>query len=657
MIKLDDEFKSRFPKCGYQLSDLQKTCISNIVEKDNTLCIMPTGSGKSTVYWMAAALLGGITIVVSPLTALITEQAEKIAEQGYDVLTIFGGIPVSKQIKLMKEVATGKRTPSFIFLSPEKIATDGLLERCLERCKNDIRLLVIDEVHCVSQWGISFRPFYKRIPAFMDSLFGDKNWCRVLALTATLNPKELKDICDSFKIKSSNIIKQSLLMRSEIQLHVQKFKTEDEKEARFWDIINIHGDEKILVYVYRKYNKRGVEDLCKDAVERGYKATYFHGEMDASERKNIIEQFKNNTVNIVFATNAFGMGIDIPDIDVVVHFMIPESVEQYYQEVGRAARNGQTANAYLLYSNKNIDVKRRYFIDQSFPGEEKLRKTFDKISNRTGYCTLPYFEDEEIQECLPYFLESGLVDIKCKGFADLKSMSDIKNPILQGYYDSTKTKGYIRTLKKNNIEPEVLSNIVYDELIDDGITINKPLERWLIIDKKSDFIDEETMVKMLENINEKKKYKHELLDYFIYVLENAEGSQQLHQEIASYLGTDKHQLNRIYETLDGNMVRSKSEVIISNLLFKAGIQYTYEEKLFYEEGKWIEPDFTVKFDGRKDIYWEHVGMLGKKLYDENWSKKLDIYRKYYPEQMVKTYESGNLSKSAEELINNIKTYV
>lgn len=214
-------------------------------------------------YWMAGLELGGISIVVSTLTALIAEQAEKIREQGYDVLAIYGGVPITKQIAMLKKIANGGRTPDFIFLSPEKIATDGFLEHCLKKRSEDIKLLVIDEVHCVSQWGISFRPFYKRIPAFMDALFGSDNWIRILALTATLNPKEVTDICSSFKITRQNIIKQNLIMRREIQLHVQKFITEDEKEAKFWDIIKIHQDEKILVYVYRKYSKRGVKIFAK----------------------------------------------------------------------------------------------------------------------------------------------------------------------------------------------------------------------------------------------------------------------------------------------------------------------------------------------------------------------------------------------------------
>ena len=181
------------------------------------------------------------------------------------------------------------------------------------------------------------------------------------------------------------------------------------------------------------------------------------------------------------------------------------------------------------------------------------------------------------------------------------------------------------------------------------------MERWLILKINKVDIEETDMEQMLSCIEEKKKYKHDLLDYFVYVLDNNSSSLHLHQEIASYLGTDKHNLNKIYETVDGKHVRSKSEVIICNLLHESGLEYQYEEKLFYDNNKWIEPDFTIKLSNNRKIYWEHVGMLGKEDYDTCWSKKIDIYNRYFPGCMVKTYEGGSLSKDAKCLIEKIKT--
>ena len=655
MLDLDRDFKRLFPKLDFTLKDFQKSAISNVVEKDSTLCIMPTGGGKSAIYWMAAAELQGICLVISPLTALISEQARKIAEQGYEILEIHGGIDPMKQMRILSDFANRKTDPAFIFASPEKIATDGYFEYCLKQRKDEINLIVIDEVHCVSQWGLSFRPFYKRIPDFLDNLYGEGKWARILALTATLNPMELTDICDSFRIKKDNILKQTILMRNEIQLHVMKFVKEEEKEERFWELIKLHRDEKILVYLYRKRGDRGVDGLTQKALDKGYKAALFHGEMTAKERMEVIERYRAGEINIVFATNAFGMGIDIPDIRVVIHFMIPESAEQYYQEVGRAARDGGGANAYLLYSNKNVDVKRTYFIDGSFPTEDKLREVYKNIGKRSGYRVFQYFDNEDIQKCLPYFMKCGLITIKGKGFSGLSELYDIKDPSLKEYYDSTEAKGYVKTMKKNGLSPQELSNAVYRAVLSGDAKLNKALERWLVIDVADTEISDERMSIMLDDIAEKRKYKHGLLDYFVYLIEDNPETQQLHQEIARYLGMDKYHLNRIYTTIDGNHVRSKSEVIICDLLAKSGLKYEYERPLEYEPGKWINPDFTIFQDDGRELYWEHIGMIGNEKYSEDWSHKQDVYEKYYPGQLLKTYESGAISPDTERMIDKIKS--
>lgn len=654
MLNLDEDFKKYFPKLGFTLSDMQKKVITNVVEKDNTLGIMPTGSGKSAVYWMSAVEMKGISIVISPLTALIEEQVQKIEEQGYETLKIHGGVDALKQMSIMTDFANKKTNPKFIFASPEKIATDGYFEYCLKQRKDEINLIVIDEVHCVSQWGMSFRPFYKRIPDFLDKLYGEGKWARILALTATLNPMELTDICEAFRIKKENIIKQTILMRNEIQLHVMKFINEAEKEEKFWELIKMHRDEKILVYLYRKKGDRGVDGLTQTALDKGYKAALFHGDMTAKERMEVVEQYKNNEVNIVFATNAFGMGIDIPDIRVVIHFMIPESAEQYYQEVGRAARDGGGANAYLLYSNKNIDVKRTHFIDRSFPTEDKLREVYKNIGKRAGCRVFQYFDNEDIQECLPYYMKSGLISIVGKGFSGLSELFDIKDPDLQKYYDSTEAKGYVKTMKKNDLTPQELSESVYRAVLTGEAKLKKALERWLVIEVADTEISDERMKIMLDDIAEKREYKHGLLDYFVYLVEDNPNTQHLHQEIARYLGMEKYHLNRIYKTVDGNQVRSKSEVIICDLLAKSGIKYEYERLLEYKPGKKINPDFTIFLDGGKELYWEHIGMLGNEQYSDDWSEKMDIYEEYFPGQLLKTYESGAISSDAEKIIEKIK---
>lgn len=639
----------------FALNELQKETITSVCEKGNTLCIMPTGGGKSVIYWMSAIEMGGVTIVISPLTALIAEQSQKIRDNGIDVFDFYSESGKDVLNRLI-EFANGNYTPQFIFTSPEKVATDGFFEYCLKKRARDIKLLAIDEVHCVSQWGLSFRPFYKRIPNFLDNIFGPENWCRILAMTATLNPKELQDICDSFKIDSKNICRTDNIIRNSIQLHVLQFATEAEKEEKFWKIVKIHEAEKILVYVYKKEHAHGVMDLCEKAKERGINAAYFHGDMSPKERTELIEKYKNNEVTMMVATNAFGMGIDIPDIRVVIHFMIPESAEQFYQEVGRAARDKGAANAYLLYSNKNVSVKKTHFIAKSFPSEEQLRETLKKIGEREGLHALQYFDDEDIQKCLLYYEKYGIIDLCGKGFADLRPLKSIKSAGLLKAYESTKNKEFCRTVKQSGLSPKQLSELVYESIISGDVALEKNLSKYLIMYQSMVEISDEVMTKIQADINEKKAYKNDLLDYFVSILDRCPDHLHLHQEIALYLGMDKHKLGLIYDVEKGHKVRSKSEVIISNLLFKEDIDYEYEEKLYYGvEGKWIEPDFTITLKNGKRIFWEHLGMLGIEKYDNRWLEKKDVYNSYFKDEiLITTWESGVLTQQAEETIAQIK---
>lgn len=653
-----DTFKKYFPELykEFSLKGFQQDVIENVLNRNNTLCIMPTGGGKSIIYWLSGLALKGITIVISPLIALIDEQAEKIREQGYETLVFHSGIPANKQIDLLIKFGNGDLNPHFLFVSPERISTDGFFEYCVSKRKGDVKLLVIDEVHCVSQWGESFRPFYKRVPDFLNDIYGLDSWGpTLLALTATLNSKEVVDICDEFKIENRNILRDDLLIRSEISLKVIKFTDENQKEDKLWDLLDIHRNEKALVYLYRKYHQRGVEDLTESAIKKGFKATSFHGDMTAIERHDIIEDFKRNKIDVIFATNAFGMGIDIPDIRVVIHFMIPESVEQYYQEIGRAARDKAAANAYILYSNKNVQVRKTHFIDKSFPSIADIESCFTKItSNQIGTKTLQYFEDEEIQKCLSYFLDTGLIKIKCKGFSNLKMLSDIRDDHIKKAFNATKTKGTITTSKATGLPVNQIVSDIYRAVQNEDVRLIKPFDKCLIIDSVVDIISDNKKREITEFINERKEYKHKLLDYFVYLLDEGISSEELHQEIGSYLGVPKHLLKRIYATRKGDKVRSKSEVIIANILHSSNIEYQYEKKVFYTNKNWIEPDFTIKMPDNREIYWEHLGMIGTEDYDRRWKEKMEIYKTYFPNSLVKTYEGATISDSAQSLLRKLK---
>ncbi len=654
MSLIDKNFTHFFPTLAmeFSLKNFQKKVIENIVlKKKNTLSVMQTGGGKSLIYWLSGVSLEGITIVISPLISLIDEQAEKLEGLGFNVLKIHASMSATKQNKLLKNLYHKKINPDFIFVSPERLATDGLFEFCIEKRKKDIKLFVIDEIHCISQWGFSFRPFYKRIPAFLDKVFND-NKPLILGLTATINPKELTDISQEFNIHQKNILKDKLLMRNEIELIVNKISSEDEKEQRLWDILQIHKGDKTLVYLYRKYNKRGTEDLMQQAISKGYKAINFHGDMSSGERQEIITKYKNDEIDLIFATNAFGMGIDIPDIRVVIHFMIPESVEQYYQEIGRTARDGKSSRAYLFYSNKNLQVKRTHFIDKSFPTIDKIIEVHRKITNnKLGLKTMTFFDDDEIQKCIPYLLDSDVIRIETKGFSNLKRISSIKNKEIEKFYNSTKTKNIIKTIQRNDFTASEIIEKIYTAYIEEEIEIEK-FDKCLIVKNLCEKLTEDKLELIQNDISVKQKNKHDLLNYFIFILDNYINSKELHQEIGLYLGVPRFNLNKIYTTQKGDLVRSKSEVIISNMLYTSNIDYEYEKELVIND-KSILPDFTISHNNQT-LYWEHLGLIGIESYDNNWLKKKELYDKYYSDQLVITYESPLLTDAVSDKIDVIK---
>lgn len=658
--KAIEVFEKEFPALAneFSLKPFQEKVINQVILNGSTLAIMPTGGGKSLIYWVSAKALKGTCLVVSPLISIIDEQAGKLTEQGCKVLAIHSGMGASEQIKQLKAFAKGESNPDFIFVSPERMATDGFFEYCISLQKAKIKLVVIDEVHCISQWGFDFRPFYKHIPTFLESVF-ENHRPKVLGLTATINPRELIDITSDFEIDKNSILKDDVLLRFDIDLKVEKLTNEEEKQKRLWEIIEDHKNEKVLIYLYRKYHKGGVEDLCEEANQMGFNALSFHGDMTSSERQRIISEYRDGSTNLVFATNAFGMGIDIPNIRVVIHFMLPESIEQYYQEIGRAGRDQKGAIAYMLYSNKNVQVRKTHFIDKSFPNQDEVKHLFTKATNNeVGRKTLQYFSEEELQSTLPYFLNCGAISIDGKGLTNLKVFKSISNARLKEIVDSSKTGMVIPILAK--LENEGLSckdffNITYKALVDKQAILNKNLDKCLIIKAT----ETELTVEQIEEINKettkKREYKHNLLDYLVYLFDNFESSQSLHQEIGKYLGVSKHLLGKIHKTENGIWVRSKSEVIIANILFRSGIEFQYEERLYYNENQWKEPDFTIKHNG-KTWYLEHLGLLDNENYNENWQEKKQIYKDLGVfENVLTTTESPVLSSKVNDIINKLLT--
>jgi ATP-dependent DNA helicase RecQ len=651
---IDDTYSKHFANVGKGLYPIQKAVIHPVLEGHNTLALMPTGSGKSLCYWVAGKALGGVTLVVFPLTALMDEQAQKLRKQGCTVFVLHSGINTREQFNELVDLYNQERAPDFIFLSPERMATDGFVEFVARHIRDKIKLVVIDEVHCISQWGLDFRPFYKEIPYFLKAIFGENPFPTILGLTATLNPRDKEQICADFDIKEEHVIQSEMLLRHKIKIKVVKVPDEDTKDEEFWKLLEKHRDEKMLVYVDRRSGKRSTEELCAEALRRKFRAAYFHGELSVDEKSDIVARFRSGDLSIVFATNAFGMGIDIPDIRGVVHYLLPESTEQYYQQIGRVGRDGKAAWATLFYSDKNVDVRKKWFIEKSFPREEDIQKAFKVLSNHTiGHKTVNYFEEAEAtQSAYHYLVRSKVIQPVCKAVQLLDCFTVAKNTSLPEYdaYLAATKKGLLINVAKKTGKPEaVVMADFYQWLADKKIKATRAPGKCLVVESFAEELPQALMDEILLDIQAKKQYRHANFDEFVQLLDAYQNSFDFHQAIGKYLGIDKYRGKHNHKTLSGDWVISKSEVIIANLLFERGIPFRYEELLYAPDGSCYLPDFTITWKN-KTYYWEHLGMLDVESYERDWREKKKWYEKHFAGRLITTEESSTLSDDSVALI-------
>lgn len=317
----------------YQLYDYQKLACQTLIQKQDALILLPTGAGKSLCFQLAGLYLKGLTVVISPLLALMEDQVLALQQRGVPAGYIHGQQTPQAQNALLKKMDTSP--VFFLYLAPEQLERQKL-KRFFQR--QPPRLLVIDEAHCVSLWGQDFRPAYLRIPQWMDTL---PQRPVVSAFTATAPVQMQQELISHLKLSAPWIYVDHPL-GTHLGLHVQKLWTAASKKRRLMQKL----ETKTLIYVT---TRQSAEDLCTEIQKTKPQAQYFHAGLPQQEKTRILERFKQDPQGIMVATKAFGMGIDISDIRQVIHWHWPENLESYVQEVGRAGRDRQQAEAYLLW--------------------------------------------------------------------------------------------------------------------------------------------------------------------------------------------------------------------------------------------------------------------------------------------------------------------
>lgn len=346
--------------------DGQEQIVDALLDGRDALCIMPTGAGKSMCYQIPALLLDGVTIVVSPLISLMKDQVGSLVQSGVPAAYINSSLSYPQYLRVLSNVENGKY--KIIYVAPERLLTDGFLDTCR---KIKISMVAVDEAHCVSQWGQDFRPSYLKIVSFIKSL---ANRPIVGAFTATATNDVKKDIKKILQLENPFEITTGF-DRPNLFFGVIKSSSKDEKLV---DLIRERGDRSGIVYCATRKN---VESVCKLLCDNGFLATRYHAGLDEYERRKNQEDFVFDRKNIMVATNAFGMGIDKSNVTYVIHYNMPKNIESYYQEAGRAGRDGGEADCILLYSPKDVRLN-RFMIENSEMNEELTIEENEKIRER-----------------------------------------------------------------------------------------------------------------------------------------------------------------------------------------------------------------------------------------------------------------------------------
>ncbi len=346
---------------GYQdLRAGQREAIEFVLASRDTLVVMPTGAGKSAIYQIPAVALPGPTVVVSPLIALQKDQVETLSSQDTGGAAVLNsGTSASIRKEVIRDFEDGDL--EFLFLTPEQLARPDIVETVRAA---EPSLFVIDEAHCISEWGHDFRPDYLKLGDVIDAVGRP----RTLALTATAGEQVRAEIVERLRLRDPAIIVHGF-DRPNIRLSVERFQKEDDKlEALIKRAV--WADKPGIVYVA---TRKHTEEISAALCEAGVNALGYHGGMNAKDRAPVQEDFMADKYQVIVATSAFGMGIDKPNVRFVFHYDAPHSLDSYYQEIGRAGRDGNPAEAILFYRPEDLRIH-KFFAGGSKIDEEKVRR-------------------------------------------------------------------------------------------------------------------------------------------------------------------------------------------------------------------------------------------------------------------------------------------
>ncbi|HAQ4447725.1 TPA: DNA helicase RecQ [Enterococcus faecium] len=384
----------------------QKEIIQKVIEQENVLGIMSTGSGKSICYQLPSLLLDGLTVVVSPLISLMKDQVDAANQLGIPATFINSSLDGYETARRFQEI--DRQQYRLLYIAPERFIMPDFIQ-AMNRW--NVCMIAIDEAHCISQWGHDFRPSYLQMANQLDQL---ANRPVIVALTATATIQVAADIKRLLKIPDGNHI-QTGFERENLRFQVVK---DQKKEQYLVEYLKINKNQSGIIYAATRKEVDRIYHLLK---KFGFSIGRYHGGLNENERTAMQEAFLYDRLQLIVATNAFGMGINKSNVRFVIHYQIPGSLEAYYQEAGRAGRDGLSSEAILLFAPQDIQVQ-KFFIQQSQREEEQKQKEYEKLKAMTEYA---YIESCLQQYILNYFGETSSPCNRCGNCLDDREIVEV----------------------------------------------------------------------------------------------------------------------------------------------------------------------------------------------------------------------------------------
>ena len=407
---------------GYDsFRDLQEEIITSIGEGKDTLGLMPTGGGKSITFQVPALAQEGICIVITPLIALMKDQVQNLRKRGIKALAIYSGMTRQEIVTALENCIFGDY--KFLYISPERLDTE-IFRIKLRSMK--VSMITVDESHCISQWGYDFRPAYLKIAEIRELLPG----VPVLALTATATPEVVKDIQSRLNFREENVFRMSF-ERKNLAYIVRKT---DNKTGELLHILK-RIDGSAIIYVR---NRRRTKEITELLMQEGITADFYHAGLDNAVKDLRQKRWQNGEIRVMVATNAFGMGIDKPDVRIVLHIDLPDSPEAYFQEAGRAGRDGLKAYAVILYAKSDKMTLHKRVAD-TFPEKEYILQVYEhlqyyyQMAMGDGFQCIREFNLEEFCRKFKYFpvpVDSALKILTQAGYLEYTDEQDNASRIL-----------------------------------------------------------------------------------------------------------------------------------------------------------------------------------------------------------------------------------